>query len=891
MASAGAADGSSLRTLKEEAEAAEATIATASAKHEALQASIAAAELYMQALRLADRKDEKQQLQQKCQSLLEEAERLKQTNDWNTLSTAGLDHSLKPGLRRKHKEPPASTRQLTTKEKIILLENSKLCGFVFPPWTEAPAPEEFDNDLEQGLFLDTPELQLSKLQLEVFDGWKRAEQIFPLRLDGHSVAKDGSMRPSMTAHHRVDLVQDVTTDCSLVASLCAGTARAERGHPMMISSIFHPYDDEHDTPKTSPNGKYVFRLNFNGCFRRVVVDDRLPSSRNSRLLHVIDRNNPGLLWPALVEKAYLKVRGGYNFPGSNSGTDIWILTGWLPEQVFLRSEEVMPGQLWDRIYKPFTYGDVLVTVGTGAMTPGEESALGLAGQHDYAILDMREIGGRHHLLVKNPWSRGITWRIIPRLDSDDNHETRATRMELGSDGDLTPGTFWIDLNTLAQTFESVYLNWNPALFLHRQDIHFSWTVSENHRRSDALDSNPQYTVKSSAGGAVWLLLCRHFQTDKDRNSDGLPGFIGLYLFDRGGQRVLLSDKAVLLGPYVDSPQTLMRFDAKAGATYTVVVCEQALPSLQNSFTLSAFSRNTVELESAADQYPHKIDYHSAWTSLTAGGNAKCATYPLNPQFTLSLATTSDIALLLESHDGALPVHVTLVWANGTRVTRISTRDIVGQSPEYRRGCALCQLPSVEGGTYTIVCSTFDPSQRSAFSLRIYTTQPATSKPIPAEDAGKSRLRLPPACFMPGTDRLLAPVHLDRLTTLRLIARHQSRRRPRLPSPLRIRLELGQGPNKQILATSGADAPHNNHDGGDESVGAFSDAPMGVRTRDVDLRPDEMLRRGGVWVVLERFGGDTLGGFGLEATEEPEMVDVEVLSDVKVRIGEWGVGAG
>ena len=54
------------------------------------------------------------------------------------------------------------------------------------------------------------------------------------------------------------------------------------------------------------------------------------------MLHVVDRNNPSLLWPAIVEKAYLKVRGGYDFLGSNSGTDLWILTGWIPDQMFLQ---------------------------------------------------------------------------------------------------------------------------------------------------------------------------------------------------------------------------------------------------------------------------------------------------------------------------------------------------------------------------------------------------------------------------------------------------------------------------------------------------------------------------------------------------------------------------
>lgn len=33
-----------------------------------------------------------------------------------------------------------------------------------------------------------------------------------------------------------DLVQDVTTDCSVVASLCAGVARASKGHAKVTSS-------------------------------------------------------------------------------------------------------------------------------------------------------------------------------------------------------------------------------------------------------------------------------------------------------------------------------------------------------------------------------------------------------------------------------------------------------------------------------------------------------------------------------------------------------------------------------------------------------------------------------------------------------------------------------
>ena len=103
-----------------------------------------------------------------------------------------------------------------------------------------------------------------------------------------------------------------------------------------MSSIIYPYDLCEKTPAISPNGKYIFKLNFNGCYRKVVIDDRLPATSSGRSLCVFDRKNPWLLWPALLEKAYLKIRGGYDFPGSNSGTDLWVLMGWIPEQLFFR---------------------------------------------------------------------------------------------------------------------------------------------------------------------------------------------------------------------------------------------------------------------------------------------------------------------------------------------------------------------------------------------------------------------------------------------------------------------------------------------------------------------------------------------------------------------------
>lgn len=74
------------------------------------------------------------------------------------------------------------------------------------------------------LYRDNVEFPLSAVQLEVFDAWRR-----PRELLGHSHTTSACC-PTMLAHGTVDLVQDIITDCSVVASLCAATARSERGN-------------------------------------------------------------------------------------------------------------------------------------------------------------------------------------------------------------------------------------------------------------------------------------------------------------------------------------------------------------------------------------------------------------------------------------------------------------------------------------------------------------------------------------------------------------------------------------------------------------------------------------------------------------------------------------
>lgn len=210
-----------LSRLEDQARSIESTIPSKLGEKSALEATIKCAELYLQALRLADNSQDKKRLDAKVNSLLTQAERLKHGHH------ARADTA--PSQRRVNLKEPLATRKLTTRENIILLEGAKLNGMIFKPWTGPPLSDEFTHRDGEALFTDPIALSLSPTQLESFDGWKRPHQALP---SVHSRDGAGSDEGAvMYLPVAMDLVQDLTSDCSVVASLCALTSRTERGFP------------------------------------------------------------------------------------------------------------------------------------------------------------------------------------------------------------------------------------------------------------------------------------------------------------------------------------------------------------------------------------------------------------------------------------------------------------------------------------------------------------------------------------------------------------------------------------------------------------------------------------------------------------------------------------
>jgi calpain-7 len=86
----------------------------------------------MKATKLASTDQERMRLRTKSKQLLSRAEEIKRSENWE------------PKLALL-KVPP-SERSIPRNETIILLEASKLHGFIFPPWTSDPEDQIFDDD-------------------------------------------------------------------------------------------------------------------------------------------------------------------------------------------------------------------------------------------------------------------------------------------------------------------------------------------------------------------------------------------------------------------------------------------------------------------------------------------------------------------------------------------------------------------------------------------------------------------------------------------------------------------------------------------------------------------------------------------------------------------------
>lgn len=335
--------------------------------------------------------------------------------------------------------------------------------------------------------------------------------------------------------------QTCISDCSFVASLTVCAQYERKFNKKIFSTIIYP-QNKNNQAVYNPCGKYMVSLNLNGCARKVIIDDYLPVDKHNNLLCSLTTNR-GELWVSLLEKAYMRVMGGYDFPGSNSNIDLHALTNWIPERLSLHGEhtDFKPDADFERIFERLHTGDVLITVATGPMSKQQEERSGLVSTHAYAVLDIRKFKSTRLLQLKNPWSH-LRWKGN-YSEYDIQNWSEELKQALNYDPKMAcnvdNGIFWIDYESLLKFFDVFYLSWNPSLFpftscFHRYIFRLNLIESTSYfhifsRKWSSVEGpikdrynlgeNPQYVLRIKPSPnfknkcSTWLLLTRHI-TDK-----------------------------------------------------------------------------------------------------------------------------------------------------------------------------------------------------------------------------------------------------------------------------------------------------------------------------------------------------------------------------------------
>ena len=654
---------------------------------------------------------------------------------------------LKAGQQNKVSLKVLPTQPSLSQEEISVLKHSSLISSgLFLPWSEEEALA-MDTSSALRPFVDPDGvMELSQKQTSKLYKWARPREIMAMKGQAKTASIDmiRKIEPYRIKQH---LVQD----CSFIGSLCICAEYERRFKRRLITSIIYP-QDESGQPIINPSGKYIVKFWLNGIPRRVVIDDMLPVDRYGNLLCSHTQVKCGLeLWVSVVEKAYMKLSGGYDFPGSNSGFDMFALSGWLPERVFfpedqltVRDFETPTERCWDRLYSASSYGDCLITASMSKdVSESEAEKVGLVTGHAYAVLAAhRTQNGTRLLRLKNPWAHSGWNGKFSKADAI-SWSDPSFRAEVGynpaAHSQYDDGVFFIAWDDVCRYFRNIHFSWNTSLFAYRTTLHASWPadVGANDDSFNVRD-NPQYVLTLSEqavqrGATVWVLLSRHVTKQEQEGAD-VNDFLTLQIHrnDRRKEKIRYpgGSSCTYTGAYTNSSHVLVRYDATGFEDkFLSLVLSQYQKSNDLSYTLSCYCTAPFEVGKPTKDPEHITEIHSQWTSQSAGGPPSSPAFGTNPMWAIHIPPG-----IISSQDGSflqmscttkktVAANLMLVPVDrlGTRIRRLNATDPLIDTGDYRHSYAATDLTFVPSGSYTLVVSSYYPGQTGTFALKLLST--------------------------------------------------------------------------------------------------------------------------------------------------------------------------
>lgn len=726
----------------------------------AISAYMEAAELYLHALKATEQMKKGKSnaidntnlvLRRHLELTIDRVEKLKKT---------GLKHRIdkcRPGKQKK--EVPLSNEEIS-----VLKRSSLIASRVFMPWSDKDAHKLSLSTSylpTYPLLWEDPDglLPLSDKQKHHFHRWARPSEIVSLRQqllwqqkrNNNKTIKSPVMVLQSISPYNIQ--QKAVTDCSFIASLCICAAYERKFKKRLITSIVYP-QDKNGSMLYSLEGKYMVKLWLNGVARQVFVDDKLPIDRYGNLLcaHTKVLDTELELWVSIIEKAYMKLCGGYNFPGSNSGVDLFALTGWIPERIVFAKDsskiqdfETHPERAWERLFSASSYGDCLITMSSQTKLSNEQaSALGLYSGHAYALLSViKTFNGTRLLQLKNPWgNKGWNGKFSSgdlESWSDQNFcaEVGYNPKEAAKYDD---GVFWICWNDLLKYFQNIHMSWNPALFQHSFTTHGFWPRSQG-PIDDTFNcgENPQYLVHMSEqalkkGATLWILISRHV-TKQEQGGSEPTEFLTLHLHKNteGYDKIWYNAgrKCVLNGAYTNNPHNLVRYDVKnKDDAHLSIVLSQFEKKNDIGYTLSCFCTELFTFGRPSKQLSFIKEFPSSWNASTAGGPIGQPGFYKNPMYAVEVQNGGVTIQLRCSASKTIAVNTMLIPVDkyGARVNRLKAEPPV-DSGNYRHGFVVTEKIKIPAGYYTIIVSSYNDGQIGPFCLKVCSSVALRIAPI------------------------------------------------------------------------------------------------------------------------------------------------------------------
>lgn len=531
-------------------------------------------------------------------------------------------------------------RAMTLNEKVKWIA-SKVNGIVLPP-----------------LFMDL-------VVIDNFSSYSEMRLPLPSSLAGLSWIRLNQMKIDWSTNGLLDLYQDLSPNCSFVASLISIT---NHGGIDLRASI---------TPN-SESYKYGVKLYINGYPRLVIVDDLVPvvPGKPDSTLFVKSASSNHMLWPAILEKAYFKLlKNGYDHQGSNFGIDTYMLTGWIPS--YSHINELTDDKL-ENYYKAFKDGVLLLGIGAGKLTREESAFYGIVSNHDYSIQDINKLeDNSFSLKIKNPLSNGKK-RVL-----------QITNLQL---------------------FDIIYVNTNPDIYKYTEKVEFLHQIPDldNHTHFFA----PQFTLTNITGSdmEICLFVERHLL----ENDEELDTFLNVNVYSSNGERIWGNQHRKIFKGYENNTRYHQCRFTLTDKKCTVVISHSSKSSRLRSFTLRLFSNCPLKIAKSQNKYKQLAELKQSWDLTNSFGNPSFRDYIKNPQYELIFPsrTSKNIDVTIALFSNRVRLSLGIFTQNSSDIkflTSFDEKDLIVSHNTYVEGTIIYpNLQLITNTKYILILSTYEP---------------------------------------------------------------------------------------------------------------------------------------------------------------------------------------